>query len=199
MLEVEQKFSIDTERESSLVRQLASLGADEQPSIRQSDTYYNHPSRDFAQTDEALRVRTVGEQSFVTYKGAKQGTLAKTRYELELPLADQTAEGWHTILIKLGFVEVASVHKKRTPHRLNYEGRMFEIVLDEVEGLGHYVEVETVVEGETIVEVEATAENESLDVSEKTKGAEQAVANLAGELGLMKPEMRSYLEMLLVG
>lgn len=181
MLEVEQKFSIDTERESSLVRQLASLGADEQPSIRQSDTYYNHPSRDFGQTDEALRVRTVGEQSFVTYKGAKQGTLAKTRYELELPLADQTAEGWHTILIKLGFVEVATVHKKRTPYQLSHVGRQFEVVLDEVEGLGLYAEVETVV----------------ASVDEQTV-AEQAVANLASALGLMKPEMRSYLEMLLV-
>ena len=44
------------------------------------------PCRDFAQTDEALRIRTVGDTSFVTYKGPKLDATTKTRRELELPL-----------------------------------------------------------------------------------------------------------------
>lgn len=177
MLEIEQKFLLaDEAAATALVTRLIELGAVVASPISQADTYYNHPSRDFAQTDEALRVRTVGKQSFITFKGPKLGTVTKTRFELELPLADQTADGWAVILTKLGFVEVATVRKQRTAYQLQCEGRAFEVVIDQVEGLGLYAEVETV--------VEAAEEAES---SER-ENAEQAVVNLASALGLIKKE-----------
>lgn len=176
-------------------RRLGALGAVASAAVVQSDAYFNHPSsnqpssdaepsRDFAVTDQALRVRTVGDDAVVTYKGPRrQGTqrggVAKTRFELELPLAPGTAEGWRELLIRLGFFPVATVRKTRTPHALQRDGRRFEVTIDEVEGLGVYAEVETLAE-----EVDLAT-------------AETAVVNLAAELGLTDSEPRSYLEMLL--
>ncbi|MEO0531682.1 MAG: class IV adenylate cyclase, partial [Planctomycetota bacterium] len=174
MLEVELKFLLDAP--PAFRDQLARIGASETSVSTQADTYFNHPSRDFALTDEALRVRTVGGNSVVTYKGSKQGTLAKTRYELELPLAEATADDWGVLLIRLGFREVATVRKRRTSFRLAHGDRDFEITIDKVEGLGNYAEVETLAD-------EATRD-----------AAEQAVQALAAELRLGSPEPRSYLE-----
>src|SRR3954464_1627785 len=82
--EVEQKHRVDDER--SLLERLAERGVEIGPPVEQSDKYFAHPCRDFSQTDEALRIRTVGEQSFVTFKGPKIDTTTKTRREIELPL-----------------------------------------------------------------------------------------------------------------
>ena len=92
MLEVELKFPLDDAL--SLRERLVSVGAEAKSMVVQSDAYFNHPARDFAQTDEALRIRTVGDESVVTYKGPKLGGSAKTRFELEFQLDAKTSEGW---------------------------------------------------------------------------------------------------------
>ncbi len=102
----------------------------------QVDYYFNHPGRDFSVSDEALRIRCVGDSVFITYKGPKLDILTKTREEVEVGVADfdKTRE----ILLKLGFVEVSVVEKKR---RFFSVGD-FSVMFDEVKGLGSFVEVE---------------------------------------------------------
>src|SRR5207253_9991521 len=56
------------------------------PVLDEADHYFNAPDRDFGKTDEAFRLRRVGEQNRITYKGAKQGGPAKTRTEIEIGL-----------------------------------------------------------------------------------------------------------------
>ncbi|QDV79703.1 class IV adenylate cyclase [Botrimarina mediterranea] len=177
MLEVELKFPLDDA--GSLRERLAELGAVATGVVAQCDAYFNHPARNFAVTDEALRIRTVGDESVVTYKGPKQGSAAKTRFELELPLATQTTDGWTEILTRLGFRPVATVKKRRELFGLERDGRAFELTIDEVEGLGAFAEVETLTD-------EASRD-----------AAEHAVLALAAELGLTDAEPRSYLEMLI--
>ena len=177
MLEVELKFPLDNAL--ALRARLGALGAVAKGTVSQSDAYFNHPAREFAVTDEALRIRTVGDESVVTYKGPKQGIAAKTRFELELPLAAQSADGWTEVLARLGFRAVATVRKRRELFELVREGRSFELSIDEVEGLGAFAEVETL------------AEESALDQ------AEHAVLALAAELALTGAEPRSYLELLL--
>ena len=74
--EVEQKFR--TSKLSSLRNRLASAGATASGEIEQADTYYSHPQRDFAATDEALRLRRVGDANYFTYKGPKLDATTKT-------------------------------------------------------------------------------------------------------------------------
>lgn len=177
--EVEQKFRVADS--AAIGRQLHELGADEAGVVEQLDHYFNHPSRDFAQTDEALRLRQVSESNFITYKGPKLDSTTKTRREIELPLptGSDALTQYSELLTALGFRGVAKVHKTRRQFRVGWQGREIEIALDRVDGLG------------TFVELEVTADDQTL------AGAKSAIASLAAKLNLTDNERRSYLELLL--
>ena len=177
--EVELKHRVEDVAE--LVARLTARGATLGATIEQADQYLAHPCRDFAQTDEALRIRTAGGRSFVTYKGPKLDSTTKTRRELELPLDPQDADGSQLaeLLLAIGFTPVAVVHKKRRPFELPHAGRVVEGALDEVNGVG------------TFIELELRADDADLD------DAKRIVSSLAAELDLGPSERRSYLEMLL--
>ncbi|MGM0770073.1 MAG: class IV adenylate cyclase [Halobacteriota archaeon] len=101
------------------------------------DVYYNAPHRDFAETDEALRLRSVNGGTRMTYKGRKLDSVSKTREEFETPVDGEAAKG---ILVSLGFFESGIVKKTRDIYRYGD----ITICLDLVEGLGEFVEVEYV-------------------------------------------------------
>jgi adenylate cyclase class 2 len=177
--EVEQKFPVADLAE--IERRLAELGVPIGPPVEQVDLYFAHPVRDFAQTDEALRIRRVGDETFITYKGAKIDPTTKTRREIELPLAGGAAamRPWRELLEALGFRPVAEVAKRRRTAKLNWEGRQVEVALDEVAPLGSFVELE-------------------IDADEAdVQAAKKCLASLAAKLGLGLGERRSYLELLL--
>jgi adenylate cyclase class 2 len=177
--EVEQKHRVPVEAE--LVARLKERGVDIEKPIEQSDQYFAHPCRDFAKTDEALRIRVVDNKSFVTYKGPKVDKATKTRHEIELPLdpADHDGSQFASLLATLGFTPVAVVRKQRRAFSLTAGDYEVDGALDQLEGLGCFAELE----------LQATDEN--LDA------AKQTIAKLAADLELGPSERRSYLEMLL--
>ena len=179
MYEVEQKFPL-TDLDGVLAK-LAVLGGVLGEAKAQVDGYYAHPARDFATTDEALRIRRVGEQNFITYKGPKLDPLTKTRREIELPLplGAQAAMEYGGLLEALGFRPVAEVRKQRRTAEFEWHGRRVEAAIDDVERVGRFVELELFAD-ETDLEA-----------------ARVALAALARELGLSDGERRSYLELLL--
>lgn len=138
MIEVEVK-AIAKEFES-IRKRLAELNALKIKTERQEDTYFNAPHRDFAITDEALRIRKIPENDnlkvFITYKGAKIDKSSKTRKEFEVGVAD--AELTKNIFESLGFKEVATVVKDREIYQLEE----FIITLDTVKKAGIFVEIE---------------------------------------------------------
>lgn len=130
-----------------LRERLAVLGADELGAVEQTDTYYDHPVRDFAATDEALRVREERRGdgrtvTNVTYKGPLVEADSKTREEFETGVED--GETLAAVLRRLGFDPAATVRKRRE----RYELDGYTVALDAVDGLGEFVEVET--EAETV-------------------------------------------------
>src|SRR5438132_14309314 len=84
MLEVEVNYALDdfAPLEAALGRWGVTLGSPR----RDADHYFNAPDRDFARTDEAFRVRIVGQTNYVTYKGPKLDRETKTRLEIEVAL-----------------------------------------------------------------------------------------------------------------
>ena len=174
--EVEQKFRLDGVTE--FVERVESLGGSFQLAIVQSDMYFAHPSRDFAKTDEALRIRSVCDKHWVTYKGPKIDPNTKTRRELELPLATDT-KSFAELLAALGFRRVAIVRKTRKSAALKVNGWHFTIDLDQVEGVGSFAELET------------TAKESQLPE------ATEAMNSLAEKLELRSAVRTSYLELLL--
>ncbi|WP_436932064.1 class IV adenylate cyclase [Halosimplex halobium] len=147
MYEVEVKVRADHE---AVEPALATAGAEFVDSVVQADTYYDAPHRDFAETDEALRIRREHspesdepgdeggpETTKITYKGPLLEAESKSREEHETTVAD--AEAVVGIFDGLGFEPAATVRKERAHYRLDG----YTVTLDSVDGLGEFVEVET--------------------------------------------------------
>ncbi|NOX55965.1 MAG: class IV adenylate cyclase [Planctomycetes bacterium] len=183
--EVEVKYPLETnggiERLHAIRLELDRLGAEKIAERAQTDTYFAHPARDFAETDEALRVRSQPGSLTITYKGPRVDALTKTREEIQVSVVptDQSQRDIHRLLQALGFRPVRDVIKRREVFRLLWEGRKLTVCLDEVEGLGRFIEIETLA-----------------DESQRNV-ARDSVLRLAKALGLHHSERRSYLQLLL--
>lgn len=181
--EVEMKFPAGDP--AALEHKLIGLAARFGDQIDQIDRYFAHPARDFAKTDEALRLRRVGAEVAITWKGPRIDSATKTRREIELPLAavgpagSRTIQDWTELLESLGFRQVMEVVKRRRPARVPWHGSDVDVAFDSVEGLGEFVELE----------VQAR--------QGELPQARGVIESLATELGCGVQERRSYLELLL--
>ena len=144
------------------------------------DTYLRHPSRDFRATDEALRIREVDGDPFITYKGPRLAGPIKIRPEIELPMMPGTTGEWLKIFGHLGFVIALTVPKTREVYTFEHRNRSVTITLDNVESLGYYAEVERIV-------------NDSDEIEQ----AQKDIQEVGHRLGLSEVEPHSYLGMLL--
>ena len=154
--------STGTPTAEEIIARLQKLGSHAGLQRQQRDCYYSHPVRDFAETDEALRLRISDSVSRLTYKGPLLDPVAKTRRELEFEIASSKQAA--SLLEALGFHPVREVLKQRHPFLLTYDSREIEVVIDEVQNLGTFVEVETLI-GEDAEESERTAARNCLPVS----------------------------------
>ncbi|WP_405308150.1 class IV adenylate cyclase [Methanobrevibacter sp.] len=172
MIEVEVKAKIDSFEE--MEKRLENLGALKSKKEFQEDIYFASPIVDFAQTDEALRIRTTNNNIFITYKGPKLNKDAKTRKEVEMSI--ESASKAKDIFEEIGFKEVRTVRKNRQYY--TYEN--FEISLDNVEGLNPYMEIEI-----------------SLEDGNAYDDAQKSIFELFEKLGITEGfERTSYLELL---
>jgi len=157
---------------------LNNLGAFRKNEEYQEDIYFNAPHRDFAQTDEALRIRksrdNTGEKIFITYKGAKMDKVSKTRKEIEVDVGDPLKVA--NIFESLGFRPVAIVKK----NRVSYTFDELIITLDEVQGVGSFVEIE-----------------KEAEEGEDFQGALEEIFGFYKKIGIKEGfERRSYLELM---
>jgi adenylate cyclase class 2 len=163
MFEVELKLRASHEAVRPAIEE---AGATRLARVSQVDTYYDAPHRDFAETDEALRIREERRQSSggdaptddespetetgpttkLTYKGPLVDADSKTREEHETGVDD--ADTARSIFAGLGFEPAAVVEK----HRTFYELDGYTVTLDRVDGLGEFVEVEAETEAEADVD-----------------------------------------------
>lgn len=178
--EVEQKYHVDDVAE--LENRLRELGAVEEQTQQHKDTYYNHPSRDFAETQEAFRVRRVNGVPMITYKGTKLPGTVKARRELEWRLDPGDADGakMEELLELLSFRRVAVVEKRRRCFSMPADLTDFGVMIDQVSELGSFAELELIAADSSQVEA-----------------ARERICQLSGRLGLHQAEPRSYLTMIL--
>ena len=139
MIEVESKYwSPGNDKvEKALIR----LGAKKIAEETMEDVYFSHPGRDFGKTDEALRLRKKADGAELSYKGPRMSVeRAKAREEIDLRIDNAlTAQ---RIIERLGFKEVCVVKKNRRSFHLD----KMRVDVDNVEGLGEFVELEVLTE-----------------------------------------------------
>ncbi len=172
MLEVELKYAVP---DLAAVRsRLHRLRARAYGARCERDVYYNAPHRDFAVTDEALRVRYTDGSCTVTYKGPKiriGGAKAREEFNMQVDSGDVCER----ILEYTGFRRSAEVIKRREIYELDGAA----VALDEVERLGTFVEIEVLTDGDG-------------------RGAADRIADIAKKMDIDGPPLYvSYLELLL--
>lgn len=176
MLEVEQKYRVadlDVVR-----RQLDQLRFFKERTETHIDIYLRHPSRDFAVSGEAFRLRQIDRELFVTYKGKRHEGQVKIRPEIELPIGGDV-QHWIELYSNLGFSIADEVRKTREVYSAGSNLEL-SVAVDSVQQLGGFVEIEVLVG------------NDSGKESAVTR-----VESLAERLGLTQIETRSYLRQIL--
>jgi adenylate cyclase class 2 len=172
MLEVELKVKVSSLE--PVRKHLLEKGAECSGRIHEHDIYYNAPHRDFAITDEAVRVRYTNDHAVVTYKGAKIKKFGLKARE-ELNTAVESGEVFETMLSRLGFTKTTEVNKWRE----NFRYADAAISLDEVDELGPFVEIEIM-------------------TADENSPAAVVIQRIAKEIGVSgEPILASYLELLL--
>ena len=172
MIEVEIKLPLF--RRSVTERTLTAFGFKPGNLVKESDFYFTSDFHDFMKTDDNFNTRETA--SFLTYKGAKLDTVSTTRKELETRIDD--AETTREILISLGYKRLYPVTKLRQ----YYHKGMMTACVDQVEGLGSFLELEILV-----------------NTLEEKENALQSIEALLLDMGssLRETTRKSYLAMLL--
>lgn len=187
MLEIELKAYVDTKAVQDLEKKILDQGFYFSRALEESDLYFNAPDRDFALTDEALRIRQerseLSEQTMLTYKGSKTDPLSNTRIEVETEISN--AGEMLEILKSLGYKTVLTVKKKRREYQGRDEFSQILICLDELAELGNFIEIEYCAEGDIL-----TKEKESI---------RDRLLSLLDLLGVSRSKLtrKSYLELLI--
>lgn len=146
------------------------------------DVYYYDPLRDTlkpnsaGEINECLRVRTKNDLAYVTYKVDNFDDNGKWLYsdEYETTIGDLVM--LNKIIERLGLVPLLTIHNKKK----TYVTDKYEIVLEDVKDLGHFLEVEF-------------CTNEDVDVKKVKEEIQEFIDSLgikvSEELNMGKPEM----------
>jgi len=172
MIEVEVKLPLY--RRSRTEQDLMALGFVPGDLIRESDVYYTSSFHDFMKNDEALRIRVsdnltgLSTRAELTYKGPKIDTVSMTRKELETHVS--SPENCRLILEALGYHPLFPVNKLRQ----YYHRESVTAWVDQVEGLGSFIEFEILVEDESdretaLKKIETILDDLDLSLSESTR------------------------------
>ena len=186
MVEVEIKLPLKqreyTEETVRVAAKLCDMGFRRAVRFRQRDTYFDNTAGEIRAGGKALRIRETEDliQGKVTaelnFKGPRMDQISMTRQELETEVGQ--AETGRQILAALGYFPVPpEVVKERT----EYRRENITACLDQVEGLGDFLELEIIV-----------------PEPEGATAALRRLEALLGELGYQMSDTvtRSYLSML---
>ena len=144
MIEVEVKVLVNNK--FAIENELNKEGFKKVELVRETDIYFENKEGSFRKSDKALRIRQCENMasnetiSCITYKGPKLDHISMTRKEVEMRIEDAAAG--KEILEELGYHPVQPVVKLRQ----YFQKEKMTACLDQVEGLGDFLELEMIVE-----------------------------------------------------
>lgn len=177
MIEVEVKVAISEEEKSKLVEEMRSLCPSERVHEEEEEDIFFVSSYDPSfGIDKTLKLRRSSDRTKLIFKNKRAMKNLKGNVEVEVGIEKGSEDNILCLLRGLGFRESVVVKKKRTSFHLDG----CTVNLDDVMGLGSFLEVEVLVD-----------ENE-------VDKAYQRIASVLSALGLShkKPILKGYAEML---
>jgi predicted adenylyl cyclase CyaB len=137
MYEVEVKAHLRNRK--AVIKKLESFGCKFSEELHQVDTIFLPEGKPFPEPlgTPALRIRRENDKTFFTLKITQTGRQDCIERELEIMDGDKMIE----IVKLLKFYEIPSVDKKRIKTHV----KDIEVVLDNVKGLGNFIEAEKIV------------------------------------------------------
>jgi adenylate cyclase, class 2 len=213
--EVEQKFPVADMQE--LERCITALGATISDPQTEADLYFAHPARDFAKTDEALRIRRTGGDcpNFPKENGTVplKPTKGNAKENGTVPLASSSTAAKNFLTYKGPKIDAATKTRLEIDLPLPAGQELANNWRRLLEALGFtpvaevkksrrksYIVWQSYEVECSLDEVEKLGQFCELELISDEAGLEKAkaaIAALAAELGLKKSERRSYLELLL--
>lgn len=160
--EIELKLSVSHD---VVEPRLSAAGFTLESSVHQHDVYFDAPHRSFAHTDEALRLRTVtagdSQRAMLTYKGPRLDSPAKHRREIVAAIPEP--DMLRAIFKAVGLHPAGEVVKTRRTYRQD----QVSVALDEVDGLGEFIEVERLTDGPSSAEAAVFETVEALGLADR--------------------------------
>ena len=149
--------------------------------VNEFDVYLDR-DLELTAADKAFRIRLTDSTHVtvssleLTFKGPKLSTTVKTRMETTLCLVESCLEETVAFFVQLGFQPIGRVSKKRMTWKIEKEGRVFSISLDDVKDLGTFMEIETIADESNQEEAEQSLNSvlESL-IGKKTASESKSI------------------------
>ncbi len=140
--EVEIKVKIDSSKVKEIRKRIFDLRAIFKEKIEEKDSYFTAPHRDFIKTKECLRIRERDNSLELTYKGPSTDDMVKKKqfWKSEINISFNTTPEEIEMLLKfLDFRKIVEVKKEREKFVIGEQI----ITLDNIIGIGYFLEVET--------------------------------------------------------
>ena len=127
--------------------------------VEETDTYFTDKDENFVRTRTCLRIRRVGSQYMeLTYKAkSSQDTERYGKKEINIQVNPNDFEDLAAILSGLGYKRYVEFTKSRKVYSRKDENVEYNIMLDNIKGIGDFVEFEVITD-EKVSDIERERE-----------------------------------------
>lgn len=110
----------------------------------EEDTYFTDKNLEFVKTRTCLRTRKTNEDFLeLTYKPKTDNSTEKYgKKEVNLKLDPKDYEDTKYVINQLGYIEYVSFKKYRQVYSKNIDGFEYNIMIDRIDGVGNFIELE---------------------------------------------------------
>lgn len=149
-IELEKSFVLDKENEKRIQEKIKQEGFKLVSEEVEEDTYFSDKDLYFVKNRICLRTRKINDDYLeLTYKPKSTEETEKFgKKEVNIELNVKDYEDVKYIIKQLGYIEYVSFKKYRTTYSKNFNGIERNIMLDELKGIGKYIELEVLSEKE---------------------------------------------------
>ena len=149
-IELEKSFVLDEENEKRIQEKIKQEGFKLVSEEVEEDTYFSDKDLYFVKNRICLRTRKINDDYLeLTYKPKSTEEIEKFgKKEVNIELNVKDYEDVKYIIKQLGYIEYVSFKKYRMTYSKNVNGIESNIMLDELKGIGKYIELEVLSEKE---------------------------------------------------